>query len=156
YFAGGMLAPWCEQETAEPAVTRLGIRSLALWRHEIPDTPFNGSLVVAHPRDRADFERFARLTSHHTRLRRDELAGLEPVLADRFGDGLFFDGEGHVEPRRVLTQLRQRLTDAGAEIRFGSEPPQAIDGIAVDCRGLAARDDDSELRGVKGEMIVVE
>src|SRR5688500_11798880 len=61
YWAGGMLAPDCEAETAEPVVTRLGRRSLALWREHVPDTPLNGSLVVAHPRDRADFDRFARL-----------------------------------------------------------------------------------------------
>ncbi len=68
YWAGGMLAPWCEAETSEPLISRLGIRSLELWREHFPDTPFNGSLVVAHPRDRADFERFARLTTGHKRL----------------------------------------------------------------------------------------
>jgi len=157
YVAGGMLAPWCEQEASEQVVTRLGVRSLALWRNEVPDTPFNGSLVVAHPRDRTDFERFARLTSNHRRVCGSELAQLEPALAGRFHEGLFFADEGHVEPRKVLSQLHQRLAAAGADIRFGSElTPQAIDGNVVDCRGLAARDDDAELRGVKGEMIVVE
>ncbi len=68
HFAGGMLAPWCEREASEPLITRLGIRSLDLWREELPDTPFNGSLVVAHSRDRADFERFARFTTDHERL----------------------------------------------------------------------------------------
>jgi glycine oxidase len=56
----------------------------------------------------------------------------------------------------VLALLQQRLTDAGAAIHFGSEPDRTTSGIVIDCRGLAARDDDSELRGVKGEMIVVE
>jgi glycine oxidase len=157
YFAGGMLAPWCEQEAAEQVVTRLGVRSLGFWRDEVPDTPFNGSLVVAHPRDRADFERFARLTSNHSRVHGSELAQLEPALAGRFNEGLFFAGEGHVEPRNVLSQLHQRLAAAGADIRFGSgATPQASNGTVIDCRGLAARDDDGELRGVKGEMIVVE
>jgi glycine oxidase len=157
YFAGGMLAPWCEQETAEPTITRLGLRSLELWREELPDTPFNGSLVVAHPRDRADLERFARLTTNHTRLRGEELARLEPSLADRFAEGLFFPDEGHVEPRRVLSELHRRLANAGATVHFGSAPtPNDVDGLAIDCRGLAARDDDPELRAVKGEMIVVE
>ena len=68
HWAGGMLAPWCEAETSEPVISRLGIRSLDLWREHFPDTPFNGSLVVAHARDRSDFERFARLTSGHRRL----------------------------------------------------------------------------------------
>src|SRR6202166_395288 len=68
HWAGGMLAPWCEAETSEPLISRLGIRSLELWREHFPQTPFNGSLVVAHPRDRSDFERFARLTTGHRRL----------------------------------------------------------------------------------------
>src|SRR3979411_2757202 len=48
HWAGGMLAPWCEAETSEPVITRLGIRSLALWRDHIPQTPFNGALVGLH------------------------------------------------------------------------------------------------------------
>src|SRR5918995_3954186 len=54
HWAGGMLAPWCESEAAEPVISRLGLRALDLWREQVPDLPFNGSLVVAHPRDRAD------------------------------------------------------------------------------------------------------
>ncbi len=60
HWAGGMLAPYCEAEVSEPVIVRLGLRSLDLWREHFPQTPFNGSLVVAHPRDRADFERFAK------------------------------------------------------------------------------------------------
>src|ERR1700752_1569308 len=54
-FAGGMLAPWCEAETSEPLIVRLGIRSLDLWREHFPNTPFNGSSVGGHARDRSDF-----------------------------------------------------------------------------------------------------
>jgi glycine/D-amino acid oxidase-like deaminating enzyme len=50
HWAGGMLAPWCEAETSEPVISRLGIRALDLWREHFPKTAFNGSLVVAHPR----------------------------------------------------------------------------------------------------------
>ena len=67
HWAGGMLAPYCEAEASEPVIVRLGLRSLTLWRDTFPQTPFNGSLVVAHARDRADFERFARLTAGHPR-----------------------------------------------------------------------------------------
>src|SRR3954451_12143507 len=56
HWAGGMLAPWCEAEAAEPVIGKLGIRSLALWREHLPDIAIKGSLVVAHARDRADFE----------------------------------------------------------------------------------------------------
>jgi glycine oxidase len=157
HWAGGMLAPYCESEIAEPLISRLGLRALELWRRELPDTPFNGSLVVAHARERNDFERFARLTSGHRRLDARGLAELEPSLEGRFRDGLFFAAEGHVEPRRVLPKLHERIVAAGGTIRFNSEPsPDDIEGIVIDCRGLAARDTQGELRGVKGEMILIE
>ncbi len=157
HLAGGMLAPWCEAEASEPVIGRLGIRSLELWRRHFPDTPFNGSLVVAHPRDRADFERFARLTAGHRRLDARAVTELEPALEGRFRDGLLYAGEGHVEPRQVLPQLHARFAAAGGTLQFNSEAdPAACDGIVVDCRGLAARDTQPGLRGVKGEMIVIE
>src|ERR1700722_9574973 len=157
HWAGGMLAPWCEAEISEPLISRLGLRALDLWRRELPDTPFNGSLVVAHSRDRNDFERFARLTSGYVRLDARGLAELEPSLEGRFRDALFFAGEGHVEPRRVLPKLHARIIAAGGPIKFNSEPAAAdIRGIVIDCRGLSARDIQPELRGVKGELILIE
>ena len=157
HWAGGMLAPWCEAEVSEPVISRLGLRSLDLWRQHFPKTPFNGSLVVAHPRDRADFDRFARMTSGHRRLDAAAMRDLEPALEGRFRDGLFYPDEGHVEPRRVLPQLHARLVEAGGNIQFNSDVnPDDCDGIVIDCRGLAARDSQPELRGVKGEMIIVE
>ena len=157
HWAGGMLAPWCEAEASEPVIGRLGIRSLDLWREHFPHTPFNGSLVVAHARDRADFERFAKLTTGHRRLDAGALSELEPSLEGRFRDGLFYEGEGHVEPRRVLPELHARIAAAGGQIKFDHEADAGdLDGLVIDCRGLAARDAQPELRGVKGEMIIVE
>jgi glycine oxidase len=157
HWAGGMLAPYCESEVAEPIISRLGLRSLDLWRRELPDTPFNGSLVVAHARERADFERFARMTSEHRRLDAAALAALEPSLEGRFREALFFPAEGHVEPRRVLPKLHERIIAAGGTIRFNSDvKADDLDGLVIDCRGLSARDEQVELRGVKGEMILIE
>src|SRR5271167_711731 len=100
HCAGGMLAPYCEAEVSEPVIVRLGLRSLDVWREHFRETPFNGSLVVAHPRDRADFDRFARMTSGHRRLDTAAMDEIEPALEGRFRDGLFYPDEGHVEPRR--------------------------------------------------------
>jgi glycine oxidase len=157
HWAGGMLAPWCEAETSEPVIGRLGVRSLDLWRQHFPNASFNGSLVVAHPRDRSDFERFARMTSGHRRLDARGLGELEPSLDGRCREGLFYPDEGHVEPRRVLPELHARILKAGGIIKFESDvSADGIEGIVIDCRGLAARDSQPSLRGVKGEMIIVE
>lgn len=156
YWAGGMLAPYCEGETTEPVIARLGLRSLDLWDNEFADGPRSGTLVVAHRRDRADFDRFAQRTTGHDLVDADRLASLEPALADQFDRALFYADEHHVEPRKVLPKLHARLNDLGVAIRYGAAPAGADNSVTIDCRGIAARDSFTDLRGVKGEMIVVE
>jgi len=157
YWAGGMLAPYCEGETAEYLITRLGLRSLDLWRDTLPDARFNGSLVVAHARDRADMVRFDRLAGPHRKVGASEIAELEPMLAGRFPDGLYFEREGHIDPRAALPALHAKLRASGVPIEFKSAAtPQDLGGTVIDCRGIAARADTPELRGVKGEIIIVE
>jgi glycine oxidase len=157
YWAGGMLAPHCEAEVCEPVIVRLGLRSLTLWREHFPRTSFNGSLVVAHARDRADFERFARLTTGYRRLDAQGVGAIEPSLEGRFREGLFYPDEGHLEPRVVLPELHARIRAAGGDIQFNSDvEPDDLEGTVIDCRGLAARDKQSGLRGVKGELILIE
>jgi glycine oxidase len=157
YWAGGMLAPHCEAEASESVIVRLGLRSLKLWREYFPQTPFNGSLVVAHARDRADFERFARLTTGFQRLDADGVGEIEPSLEGRFREGLFYADEGHVEPRKILPELHARIRASGGAIHFNSDvEPGDVEGTLIDCRGLVARDQQSGLRGVKGELILIE
>ena len=85
------------------------------------------------------------------------IAELEPDLGGRFRRALFFADEAHLDPRRALAALARRLQDRGVAIRFGVElaPQDAPADIVVDCRGLAARDALPDLRGVRGEMVVV-
>ena len=157
HWAGGMLAPWCEAEVSEPVVSRLGIRALNLWRQALPDAQFNGSLVVAHARDRADYDRFAKMTTGHTRLDAAGLAEIEPSLDGRYRDALFYPDEGHVEPRRALPQLHAQIEALGGTIKFNSEQhPEDLSGTVIDCRGIFARDRQPALRGVKGEIILIE
>ncbi len=80
-----------------------------------------------------------------------------PALEGRFREGLFYAEEGHVEPRKILPEIHARIGAAGGTIRFNSDvEPEDIDGTVIDCRGLAARDAQSEIRGVKGELILIE
>jgi glycine oxidase len=157
WYAGGMLAPWCELESAEPLVARLGGESLAWWRRRLPDTALNGSLVVAHARDAGDLAQFARRTERFERLDGEAIARLEPDLGGRFNKGLYFRDEGHLDPRAALAALANRLGDLGVPIRFGvnSAGEQLTGCCVIDCTGLAARGVLKDLRGVKGEMLLL-
>jgi len=149
--AGGMLAPYCEAESAEPAVLRLGLDAAGWWQAQGAEVIRRGTLVLAPSRDRAELDRFARLTQAHQPVSAEEIAALEPELSGRFPRGLHFATEAHLNPRAALLALRDRLETQGVAIETEGTPA----GLIVDARGLAARDQLSDLRGVRGEMLVI-
>ena len=154
WLAGGMLAPFCEGESAPASVVALGQRALDWWDARVPGVTREGTLVVAPPRDAGEIDRFAARTKSHMPVDEARIAELEPDLAGRFRKGLFFADEGHLDPRVALSQLTERLQAKGGEIRFGVDH-ETLGGadVVVDCRGWAARKALPELRGVRGEMM---
>lgn len=151
WWAGGMLAPWCEYENAEEPVLIHGQEALDWWAARTPVTR-RGTLVVSAPRDRTDLDRFARRTHGHRAVTAAEIATLEPDLGARFAAGLLFGDEGHLDPRRALRDLTRALEAADVPVQTGPAPA----GVRiVDCTGLAARAALPDLRGVKGEMLVL-
>ena len=153
WWAGGMLAPFCEGYTAEEPVVRLGQEAATWWRTHGATVHHNGSLVATLARDRAELSQFARRTTGHEAITRTDLAELEPLLADRFDRALFFRDEAHINPRQSLINLRASLIRQGATFEQTDAAPTAR--TVIDCRGLAARDALKDLRGVKGEMVIL-
>lgn len=154
WLAGGMLAPWCERESAEEPVLTLGRLAADWWENALPGHVVrNGTLVVAPPRDAGELGRFATRTSGFEELTGDRIAELEPDLGGRFRRGLFFAGEAHLDPRRALSALREKLEAQGVAFPCGGTEPAGADRIA-DCTGIASTV--PALRGVRGEMLVLE
>jgi glycine oxidase len=155
WFAGGMLAPWCERASAEQPVLDLGREAAGWWDAMLPGHVVRaGTLVVAPARDAGEVERFARRTSNGRRLDGDGIAALEPDLAGRFRTGLHFAQEAHLDPRRALQALQEKLAAQGAAFRFDTDARtlRGFDRI-VDCTGMAV--DDPAIRGVRGEMLIL-
>src|SRR5271157_1956104 len=130
WLAGGMLAPFCEGESAPPRVVALGRHAIDWWASHAPGVVRAGTLVVAPPRDAAEIERFAQRTSGHERVDEARIAALEPDLAGRFHRGLFFAGEGHLDPRFAMRALAEDLRRRGVDMRFGVDgaPPLPLAG----------------------------
>ncbi len=152
WWAGGMLAPFCEGETAEEPVVRLGQQAADWWEAHGGSVVRRGTLVVALGRDRGELDRFARRTTRHVTLGPEAIAALEPDLAGRFARALHFPDEAHLDPRAALGALRDGLAARGVVVEQGD---RATGRPVIDCRGLAARDALTGLRGVKGEMLVL-
>lgn len=178
WVGAGMLAPYAELDVAEMQVADWGIQALDIWPTILQALPYpvyfqrEGSLVVAHRQDRAELARFERRLhakkpgqALYEVVDAQRLALLEPDLERRFGRALFFPTEGQIEPRNLLDALFNDLKDMGAhlrfdvhvdavlpnEIRIGSES-HTFDWV-VDARGMGAKQDQADLRGVRGEII---
>lgn len=154
WWAGGMLAPWCEGESAEEPVVRLGQEAADWWAAKGAAPIREGSLVLTLDRDLGELRRFGRRTERWTELKGPEIDALEPDLAGRFRAGLHFPHEAHLAPRAALAALTERLVAGGVCVEAPEETP-AGDATMIDCRGLSAADALDDLRGVKGEMLIL-
>jgi glycine oxidase len=156
WLAGGMLAPWCERESAEEAVLVHGLDAADRWDVILPtEVRRNGTLVVAPARDQIELQRFASRTSAYEWLGEGDIASLEPALAGRFRQGLFFSREAHLDPRRALTMLREKLATQGVSFIDESVDEHGFDDC-VDCTGAAQIGKSQGLRGVRGEMLYLQ
>lgn len=177
-LAGGMISPWCELESSEQEITRLGEISLQWWKENYPGLVQKGALLVAPSRDESELTRFASRTRNYKWLVQREIALLEPDLSEQYSKAIYFPEEAHLDPRAALAMLADDLKKRGINIRFGVDgtstlnrhsrasgnPEKELDPCfrgsgdrdwIVDCRGLFARDELKELRGVRGEMLLI-
>ncbi|WP_411033624.1 glycine oxidase ThiO [Shinella sp. BYT-45] len=156
-FAGGMLAPWCERESAEEPVLALGRLAVDWWEAAVPGQVHRrGTLVVASGRDAGELDRFARRTSGWEWLDEAAIAALEPDLAGRFRKALFFRREAHLDPRQALSALTAGLEEARMRLLFATSGDDGPYDRVIDCTGSAQIGRLPDLRGVRGEMLYLE
>jgi len=177
--AAAMLAPLAESAVSEPGIVRMGQYAMRRWPEllaALAQPVFfqqNGTLIVWHRQDATDAARlYDKLKHTHTLLpdlpaaqALDEtlLAQREPMLAGRFHEDLYLPGEGQLDNRQLLAALHEHMQTLGVAMHWhsrqalGDFSPGAPDepDLILDCRGLGARGDWPELRGVRGEVIRV-
>jgi glycine oxidase len=184
FSAAGMLSPLAEMDHADASLSAKGWRSIALWRQiakalgEPALFSQQGSLLLAH---RSDLGAAQRVLERLRRAPADwpvpqplspsALTAIEPALHGAAHAWLLPD-EAQVQPLPALSALHAGGESAGARfswdapvlsvqagcLRLSDDSTIACD-LAVDVRGLGARDDAlsapdswrSCLRGVRGE-----
>jgi glycine oxidase len=153
WYAGGMLAPYCERESADEQVLELGLKAASWWEAALPGSVIrNGTLVLAPARDIRELDRFGSRTSGFAAMSEPELCSLEPDLEGRFRRGLFFKDEAHLDPRHALTALAAKLAASG--VQFEEERDDGSFDAIVDCTGYSPSK--AGLRGVRGEMLILQ
>ena len=179
YTAAGMLTPYCEVESAELMVYHMGMNSLKLWQQlatELGDDIGyyqSGSLVVAHGNDRPDYLQFSQqvktklqpTNEQFRELNQQQLALIEPELAPRFNEAAYLPEEAWLCAERTMRTLGKKLKEIGARwfenTRIDKVSAHTVItqnethhfDCVIDCRGLGAKLQWNELRGVRGELI---
>ncbi len=124
--AAAMLAPLAESAITELNVVRMGQYSLERWPQilEFLRQPVffqrQGTLIVWHPADAGEAQRFASLLEKNQamlpslpapkRLTGAEISELEPSLSKRFERGLYLPQEGQLDNRELLKAMEEALS----------------------------------------------
>ena len=183
--AASMLAPYSEVLSAERCVLDWGRMALNWWPQELAalkaltgehiDFAAEGSVVVAHELDKSSLNHFeqqlrskvADCEHNIERIDQRRLADLEPELAERYRGGLFLAEEGYLDNGALLSALEMAISQLGGEWHEYSEVQRVEAGKivlenqtyefdwAIDSRGMGAKNQLSNLRGVRGEVLWV-
>ena len=183
FVAAAMLAPITEVLDAEPEIYTHGVAGLSIWpqwAQELQQTTgidiscqIEGSLLLSHRNDMADYQRcLQRLRAHSAvdqstviDLDRAQLAAMEEELAHGFDKALWLSDEGCLDNWALLRALEKRISDLGG-LWFENSHFEYLNHATLhehfsdfdkvlDCRGMAAKTDQKDLRGVRGEIIRV-
>ncbi len=148
-MAGGMLAPYAEIDHLPEEFFPAAFEGIKFWE-AIPASGFKrtGSLIIAHAEDTYILDRFAQKLPES---KKTNIAALEPQL-EKFGNGLFLKDEAHIDPILALQSLIDERERMVAQPLYIDRAKDQFDFV-IDCRGHDA--DDKELRGIKGESIIV-
>jgi glycine oxidase len=175
--AAAMLAPLAESAITELAVVRMGQYALSRWPALIASLPSpvffqqNGTLIVWHRQDASEalrFEQHLQRTQNQLNslpklltLNAADLKQTEPALENRFTQALYLPGEGQLDNRQLLAALLQSLQHHNVALHWNT--PKAPEDFSpgqtgqpdwvFDCRGLGARTQWTQLRGVRGEVV---
>jgi glycine oxidase len=180
-----MLAPYSEVVACEREIFDWGCEALSLWPQWLAELKIDsgidvffqrrGSVVVAHAQDRSNLDHFNqrllravpdRRDSVHL-LNRQQLAELEPELAQRFDSATYLSEEGTLDNRELLNALEIAIRKFGAQWYEGVSVESVfanrikVDGemidvdLAIDARGFGAKTQLNDLRGVRGEVLWV-
>jgi len=177
--AASMLAPLAESAVTEAVVVRMGQHSLMRWPQlidSLPEPVFfqrEGTLIVWHRQDQPHAEQLRkhleRAVHRHPDLPAFQaldaaaLSRAEPALAGRFSQGLLLPGEGQLDNRQLMRALLRALAEHGVRMHWNCprEPgsfalhDRGTPHWLVDCRGLGAKPQWRQLRGVRGEVLRV-
>jgi glycine oxidase len=185
HTAAGMISPLAEAIDTEPLMYDLGVFALEQWPLWLQQLSLHvpspiaygdqGSMILAHPKDQSllqqytlDMQRQTPSSAHGHVVNKQDIAALETDVAEHFQQGLLFPQEAHIDNRQLLHVLLERIQQLGGQcientavdvapycIQELSSGQQHTFDCVMDCRGVGAKPQWKNVRGVRGEILRV-
>jgi glycine oxidase len=168
WAAAGMIAPITEAIDADVQIASMGRHSLTLWPQWLADLPVpvfyraSGTILLWHREDSSEAVRAEqRLASRVPQagwvpIENAQLRELEPALNSRLSHAAYISGEAQVDNREFLEAVGLALGETRVECHwntFVSDHALPKAGVVIDCRGMGAKSNWHNLRGVRGEIV---
>ncbi|WP_159991907.1 FAD-dependent oxidoreductase [Pelistega ratti] len=162
FAAAGMLSHVAELEKGDNNIYNLGVRSLELWKHIVPqlvepvELHYNGSLMLAHRGDEGAANRLISLLSHKApadqqpqKISLEQLKIEEPSISG-VAHAWALPNEGHIHTRQAMHALyassanthwhwQTPVNKLSPQTIFTQEGEHHFDWV-FDTRGLGARE----------------
>ncbi len=177
--AAGMLSPYSELIHSDKKIFDLGYDSLERWKKIIKELKkkvyfqTKGSLIVADKDHENELQSICLRTNQYTKskfriISNKKIRSLEPDIDSTNLIGLFFNKEGQIDTKQIMTELLEFILKKGSIINFNSHVRQIKNheillsnkkrikfDFVVECSGLGTFDNKDKIRGVRGEIIEV-
>lgn len=166
FAAGGMIAPLSELDHTPQSYLPAGFDAINEWERIANQTDENfefaarGSLFITHDADRHLLERFKSLlpapSQDWEQIGAQEINALEPALnTGTFRQGLHMKREAHLHPQKAMRAMLAKIRNKQIADMHPDQAAKTADWV-IDCRGMAAKTESPTLRGVKGEILIVQ
>ena len=176
--AAGLLTPITELDKNGLTIFKLGMEALnwhwpKIIAHLDKKIYFQklGSLMLAHIKDHTGLTHHIQMIAgklesnqYYKHVNQQEINALEPQVT-QFQQGYYFPAEGQLDSQALLKMLQDKLIASGVTwiknafvqaVRPGKISLAQNDylfDLVLDCRGLGAKNEFKNLRGVRGELI---
>lgn len=166
FTAAGLLSAYAETKSCMPALAQIGATAIDYWRRFTKEEKTKiffddcGSICLAD--NQTELQNFKKilLTKFSDEIFREiVVSNLEPDVAPNYRTGIYLPYEAQIDAQKLLKTLARLIQQHNVFQQRAvtlQEAKQFQYDWLVDCRGLGAKQELENLRGVRGELLFIE
>lgn len=166
YVAAGMLSPYAELHCAQPSLIAVFEAAINLWPKYIKKLnekifyDVTGTLCVAHSENRAELEFYQQTLKQKKLINKCKNVAIdqyEPEIDTQYKTAIYLP-EAQIDAQSVMYYLQKYFIRKKIDL-ISNAPIDEIEKFRhnfdwlIDCRGLGAKQEFNDLRGIRGELV---